>query len=177
MHVVLMEPSLLVKMVRTLQFASMLMSMVLLQVSMVSLSTLTVISQMDVIPPVKFTTHTAVFTVVQMILQERLVILVTSMLTAVVMPGTIELMMKSLCGVKPMSWEEPSLSRKMKTTLDKDVAHVLRSMDVLVHALDMVSLVPVICDSRRLYLTINYYCCGLEKNLLLIIYLIKIFII
>jgi len=40
------------------------------------------------------------------------------MLTVMVVLLFIDVMMKSLFGVMPMSWEEPSLSRMVKTTLD-----------------------------------------------------------
>lgn len=134
------------KKMRTLQFKLMLKSKVFVQVSMVSLSTLTVISHVESSPPVKFITHTAVSTVPQKMLEERLVILVTSMLTVMVVLLIIDVMMKSLFGVMPMSWEEPSLSRMVKTTLDAEIAHVPKKMDVLVRPLDGVSLVPVMND-------------------------------
>jgi hypothetical protein len=172
-----MESSSLNKTMRTLQLELLLTLMVLLQVYMVSLSTLLVISQTDVKPPVVFTTHTAVSTVVHKIAEERLVIWVTSMLIAAVMLNTLQKIQPSHFGVKPMSWEEPSLLRKVKTTLDMETAHVPRSMDVLVNVLDMVFLVHAMSDYSHLNLTNNYYSCGLEKNHLLIIIVIKSFLI
>jgi hypothetical protein len=99
------------------------------------------------------------------------------MLIAVVMLNTLQKIQPSHFGVKPMSWEEPSLLRNVKTTLDTEAAHVPRLMDVLVNALDMVSLVPAMSDYSHLNLTNNYYSCGLEKNHLIIIIAIKSFII
>jgi hypothetical protein len=99
------------------------------------------------------------------------------MLIAAVMLNTLEMIQPSHFGVKPMSWEEPLLLRNVKITLDMDPAHVPRSMDVLVNALDMVFLVHAMSDYSHLNSTNNYYSCGLEKNHLLIIIVIKSFVI
>ena len=103
---------------------------------------------MDVLQQVRFITHSPVNMDLQMMLEERLEILETSMPIAMVMLLIKDMMMTFHFGDKPMLWEEPLLSRNVKIILDVDHFHAQRSMDAPETALVLASLVPFTSDLK-----------------------------